>query len=308
MRRKLVKQGQNALTVTIPAIWTKSNHLKAGDEIEIEQIESDLLITTEYKHKKEETKLKLETNDFYFIKGSIKTLYRLGYDLIEINFKTKIQEKHIKETVDTLLGFEIVDEKKDQIVIENITEPMEEKQEVLLRRIFLITKETFEIIINDIKLNANKKNRFNNLNLVKELTLRADKYDGFCRRSISKRRFEEKKIVFYWEMYQRLLLIQYSLNNIYQTLETEKPNKISIKLIETIEFIKQQYLVLYKIYFQNEPNLIQTVNLEIIKERHHKIHPLIMKSTGFENVIFTYCSELCRSINLLSLPLIAIMQ
>ena len=44
MRRKLVKQGVNALTVTLPAKWIEKKGLKAGDEIDVVEEENKIEI------------------------------------------------------------------------------------------------------------------------------------------------------------------------------------------------------------------------------------------------------------------------
>lgn len=35
MKRKIIKQGHNTLTVTLPSEWTKKLQLGAGDEVDI---------------------------------------------------------------------------------------------------------------------------------------------------------------------------------------------------------------------------------------------------------------------------------
>ncbi len=44
MERKLVRQGRNALTITLPAAWTRGAKLRAGDTIVVETLDKDLLI------------------------------------------------------------------------------------------------------------------------------------------------------------------------------------------------------------------------------------------------------------------------
>ena len=45
MKRKLVKQGGTALTVSLPAKWARKYNLKAGDEVEGEEEDWTLIVS-----------------------------------------------------------------------------------------------------------------------------------------------------------------------------------------------------------------------------------------------------------------------
>jgi antitoxin component of MazEF toxin-antitoxin module len=45
MIRKLVKQGDNALTVTLPAHWIKDQGLKTGNEVHLQEIGRNIEIS-----------------------------------------------------------------------------------------------------------------------------------------------------------------------------------------------------------------------------------------------------------------------
>ena len=47
MKRKIIKQGHNTLTVTLPSKWVKDLNLSAGDEIELIEKDKSILITSE---------------------------------------------------------------------------------------------------------------------------------------------------------------------------------------------------------------------------------------------------------------------
>ena len=44
MKRKIIKQGHNTLTVTLPSEWVKKLNLNAGDEIDLVEDNSSLVI------------------------------------------------------------------------------------------------------------------------------------------------------------------------------------------------------------------------------------------------------------------------
>ncbi|MGV8169112.1 MAG: AbrB/MazE/SpoVT family DNA-binding domain-containing protein, partial [Candidatus Nanoarchaeia archaeon] len=54
MERKLVKQGQNALTVTLPAKWLKQKGLKAGGSVFLEVENNSVVVKSSVKSQKKE--------------------------------------------------------------------------------------------------------------------------------------------------------------------------------------------------------------------------------------------------------------
>ena len=47
MIRKIIKQGHNTLTMTLPSNWVKKFNLTPGDEIDLSERDNGLFITTE---------------------------------------------------------------------------------------------------------------------------------------------------------------------------------------------------------------------------------------------------------------------
>ena len=51
MKRKIIKQGHNTLTITLPNKWAQRLNLKAGDEVDLVEKENSILINSEEKAK-----------------------------------------------------------------------------------------------------------------------------------------------------------------------------------------------------------------------------------------------------------------
>lgn len=104
MRRKLVKQGDNALTITVPAAWTKVHKLTPGAEIEVRQEGQELILSSEPAEQK--------TADITINEGEeekIRTLYREGYNRILVRFSNAKILSAIQRVVANLYGFETVE-------------------------------------------------------------------------------------------------------------------------------------------------------------------------------------------------------
>jgi phosphate uptake regulator len=72
MRRKIIKQGNNSYTLTLPIKWVKEYNLDGADEVEIIEEEGSLKIVSEQKKIKKEISItinnKFEKNIRFILK------------------------------------------------------------------------------------------------------------------------------------------------------------------------------------------------------------------------------------------------
>ena len=110
MQRKLIKQGVEALTVTLPAKWLKDKGLGAGDEVDIEDEDNKLVIySKEHKKTSKTISLKLDLDMQNTFRSIIEGLYRSAYNEIKIQFDNKKVVPLLQKIVDSLYGFELFD-------------------------------------------------------------------------------------------------------------------------------------------------------------------------------------------------------
>ncbi len=104
MKRKLVKQGDNALTITVPAAWTKVHKLTPGAEVDVRQEGQELILSSGPAEEK--------TAEITIGEGEeekIRTLYREGYDRIVARFASAKTLSKIQRVVGNLYGFETIE-------------------------------------------------------------------------------------------------------------------------------------------------------------------------------------------------------
>jgi antitoxin component of MazEF toxin-antitoxin module len=304
MKRKLIKQANSAYTVTLPIKWVRENNLEAGTEIDVDLIDHDIVITVDRKPTKSEYTLKITSQNEYFIRVLLNNLYRKGYDKVTITYESKKQYIVIKDiTKKLLLGFEITSHENNKVIIENITEPNDEKQEILLRRMFLMIKESLTLLQNDLKDKS-----FNNFTIVKENTEKVGAYDNFCRRNISKKKFSEKNVNFYWGLYNYLLLIQHSILHLYEHVPLNKTLKLSPSVIKIPPQLLHNFDQVYTGHFKKDITLIKRSNNKSNVLLNDVILKKTKKSPGEEAIILYYFGELARTIYLTSAPIIGILM
>ena len=86
MKRRIIKQGHNTLTITLPTDWAKKFNLKAGSEIDLVEKENGLFITTEKIGEEKSVEFDISEMDIPTIWKYFMAVYREGYDEVLVKF------------------------------------------------------------------------------------------------------------------------------------------------------------------------------------------------------------------------------
>jgi phosphate uptake regulator len=174
-RRKLVKQGSATYTVSLPKEWIERFNLKSGEEIDIEEVGMQLILSSIQKQKKYETiKYNFEKIPKDLVHEFIVSLYKSGIKDTQIDKIDSDKFKLAKEVIDNTIGFEILGSEKDKIHISDLGTSDEEslnraEQQIYWRLLHMIDrvldKTSKEKEIHDIDLEINKLSFFIQRNL-----------------------------------------------------------------------------------------------------------------------------------------------
>jgi phosphate uptake regulator len=150
MKRKIVAQGNQSLTLTLPIKWIREQKLKAGDEIDVDERGGELVLGRLNPKPGGLCKINLtsELNNSKLVRYLIFGAYRSGASEIEISFEPlKLYDrdlgyvktiKWIQDTVNLLIGVSIVAQTKNACTIKDITGASEEEFDNIFRRTFLL--------------------------------------------------------------------------------------------------------------------------------------------------------------------------
>lgn len=138
MKRKLVKQGLRALTITLPSSWIKNNSLCPGDEIDVSLFENALMISSESKKVDKEIIVNFSGLIPNLAAAFIARAYQKGYDKITIKFDDPELMLAVKKKVPELMGLEILDVTNNKIEIQIISDSTNLDFDLLLRKAFFI--------------------------------------------------------------------------------------------------------------------------------------------------------------------------
>jgi phosphate uptake regulator len=298
MKRKIIKQGLGGYTIYLPKEWIDKKGLKAGQEVEIVEKDTELSIRSQIVEKKPVTITITETN-----KNDIKVLlthfYRKGFDKIDIKGINETLLKEIRETTQQLLlGFELTEQTKETCIIENISEPTEEKFEAILRRIFLIIKETEEIIIKDFE-----ENKFTHLQEVEEHNHQSDKYVLFCRRIVIKEKYDLNPMII-WELLTFLTHIQHTHYYLYKYASENKIRQDK-NITKMLHGLKEYFELYYDAYFKKDITYVHEINNLKKKYQFGECIKYLESSSGKNSVIYAYIKETFRMIQIGTSPILS---
>src|SRR3989344_2747145 len=182
MRRRVIKQGHNTLTITIPSKWARQFNIKAGDEIDLKEKDNGLFISTEKRGEKLYAEIDISGLDIPSIWKYFMAVYREGYDEIRVKFNTeerydspyKFFTSHavdmsyskktgnytpfelIQQITNRFIGFEVIEHHKEHCVIKDMADISSKEFDSSLRRVFLLIQQMSEELSEAIKTNNTK--------------------------------------------------------------------------------------------------------------------------------------------------------
>ena len=227
MNRKIVRLGPSTLVVSIPSKWVKKQGLEAGDEIKIEEGIEALLIR---KEKTKEKKIVLDfTQTDFLLKRILAAQYLKGYDDIEIILDSLEKSRKLQERVDALMGMEVIEQKKDRLIIKQVNQEKEESVETIIRRVFYIIHSIGKEILSAIK------NKETDLRYLEDMERKVNRFTEYCLRILNKYGYPEIKKTSV--MYLVVFLLEQLADDYKRLIKRIRRNRIKFS---------QEYIGLYE--------------------------------------------------------------
>lgn len=298
MKRKLIQQGRGGFTLTVPIKWVEENKLRKGDDIEINQMGPALTVTPSLK-KRLETEIEINNTNKVDLRNILTHLYRRGYDIIHIKVSDqKIVEEIEFVTNNILLGFEVVSRSSEQIIIENISEPSEDRFEVMLRRLFLLVQETHSLLVEDLK-----QGKYSDK--IKEFRDMHDKYVIFCMRIIKKGIYKHNPAL-NWELIKWMMRIEHAYFDAYDYAAKNKITSSTDNQRLLLQ-LKDYYQLFYDSYYHKNMKSIHKIREMSKVFQYGNCFKLIEKSTGKDAVFYSLVREIFRYIQVSTSPILSLL-
>ncbi|MBT3720083.1 phosphate uptake regulator PhoU [archaeon] len=257
MKRKLVKQGNNALTVTLPKKWTRKYNLNAGDFIHLEESPSE--ITIKAKPIQEKKKISVNFDTYKDITSKyIHALYKQGVTEIELLYSSqKVMETVHKTISENLIGYEVVDQGKNKATIKSVAEIQDDNFDSMFRRIFHINQNMLNSLNSILK-----GGKVDIISSVLELEKTNNKLTNYCRRSISNRIYEGQEIVLLYNVIEVLERMADEIKYILIFLKQEKNLKVSSNEMKLVDEVKDFFSLVHSSFFSKDFEKIAKKTME----------------------------------------------
>ena len=271
MRRRVIKQGHNTLTITIPSKWARQFNIKAGDEIDLKEKDNGLFISTEKRGEKLYAEIDISGLDIPSIWKYFMAVYREGYDEIRVKFNTeerydspyKFFTSHavdmsyskktgnytpfelIQQITNRFIGFEVIEHHKEHCVIKDMADISSKEFDSSLRRVFLLIQQMSEELSEAIKTNNTKI-----LEHTHDIDINVDKFHDFCIRVLNKTGFKDvRKSHLLFSTLYLLEMIGDEFKNLALHIIKDMDGKRLDNLKQLGEMIAEQFNRFYELFY-----------------------------------------------------------
>jgi len=318
MKRKVIKQGHNTLTITLPSSWTKRFNLEPGKEIDIYEKDNGLFISTEKSDEGRKAEFNIDGMDIPTIWRYFMAAYREGCDEVLVRFNPNLRldspykffaehkldlkygKKRDRETaleffhdlVNRFIGFEITDYGKDFVVIKEMTIPTSKEFDNSLRRVFLLAEQMSEETCEAIKTSNPKM-----LSHIHDVDINLDKFHDYCIRILNKiGNKESRKVSLLFSTLCFLELIGDEFKNISHHLLYDFPKAEFKNIQEIAESIDEQLNLYYSLFYKfDKKKVIEISNLD--SRRYFNVKKVYKRTkTREEKEIFHHLRLISRYI------------
>jgi len=289
MKRKLVQQAGQAITVTLPIEWVRKNGLKAGDEIEIELIEKDLILTSNKKTVGGTLSLNLIGASEKIKLICLNSAYAKGFDEICLTLG-----KGEYPSLDQNIGFTIISHKEDNFVIKDVGGISPISYDELFKRIFQRIIGFYDSAM-DCILGKKKMS----LGDIDKIDHEVNKLSFFLERQIMKSSYPDPplgKILFAYSY-----CLEKISDDITRALRISIQEKVNIdkKAKEILELSKKALIASFEMYYGLKNNCEEELFTlrEDVREKSRKVLGIDVSTTRLLMYVINVleaCFDLCQ--------------
>lgn len=284
MKRKLIKQGYDALTLTLPRKWVRENSLKPGDEVNIEDSGNKLIVKGNSISSGKIKKITLDKTNRGHLRSLISSSYKSGYDEIVLHIKDDVNLILVNEIVNSFTGLEVISNDKKKYVIKSFLMSEGSNIENLITKMFQLTRFIAESSYEDWD-----KVDLNNLQvMLKQNTM---KLRDHCLRLIHANKFGGDNSYDYYD----LVTILDKLAHAYYVYSNDVV-KYKIKKSKLDDLMFDHIEKIYKFYLKKDFDEINQLWLEVTSYIDNSLREELKKNLKGEKMVmsmhYNYISHL----------------
>jgi phosphate uptake regulator len=256
MKRRVIKQGHNTLTITIPRKWALQYSVNPGDELDVRQRGNELVISTGSQQlKSEKMDVDISSLDRSSTVILIQALYRYGYDTIEVSTKepsfTYVRtgkpvavSKVVHDIVGRFIGSEIISSSPKSFTIKRISKESNEDFDAVLRNVFRLLNDMVEVFVQALETKD-----MTLLESMEQHHVNLKKFVNYCLRLLNKfGKGDVRKTTFYFAIIQYLSKIEDLIKNMARYMIMYKYN-VGPQAVNTIKEIQKAVSMYYSLFY-----------------------------------------------------------
>jgi len=321
MQRKVIKQGHNTFTVTLPTKWASAQGVVAGSEVDVVEQGNSLVVCTD----RNNSGLGAVEIDITGLPNSllwrlISATYRAGYDEIHINYEGLANDKEhfsefsyditdwfykgelpkgkmskltpleaIQALVNRFIGVEITDQRPNYVIVKQFGEISYNEFGNALRRMFMLTLAMGKDI-----LTALEKNDYATLQGIHLMDTNLDRFEDYCLRVLNVKGYEDyKKTPAIYTTIFTLELLGDEYKRISQHILSKNAIKYSSANLKFFEAINDQFKAYYELFYS--PKREKAIKIfENDAELSATVKKLFPKSTNEEKELLHHLKKISR--------------
>jgi len=264
--RKLIQHGLSSMSVALPIKWIKTRGLKKGDNVFIKEEGNSLIINTDQGIELDKISIDVSDLDRTSVLLYIQSLYRFGYDEIQITFNKKTTTHYrlkkktnissiIHYTTNRLIGMEIIEQTENFVLIKNLIKETTGDFKNILRRIFLLLKETITSFVK-----AAQEHDLTTIKTVEEKHDNITKFVSYALRLLNKYGYPDiKKTYYYFHIIASLDKIADSIKYVARDI-LDYNHKLNDNTIEIFELTQNSLLLYYDLFYTFDKNKVDKLS------------------------------------------------
>ncbi len=276
MRRKVIKQGNNTLTLTLPRKWTVRCGVKPGSELDVQEQGSHLVVSNVSQVLNEDAiTIDVSNLDRTSIGTLIQGLYRYGYNDINVTTNDASTPHHrtgkhvpvskvVHEWTSRFVGSEVLSSSSKSFSIKRITSETREEFDTILRRVYRLLNEMMDSFIEGIE-----KNDMNTLESIEFHHTNIKKFVNYSLRLLNKFGHPDaKKTTFYFAIIQYLSKIDDFVKNASRYI-TKNNYEMSPKTTKVVKDIRNSITAYYDLFYSYDIKKVASLNEDRDKLRNN---------------------------------------
>jgi phosphate uptake regulator len=289
MKRKVIKQGHDTLTVTLPKKWCKDYSISAGDDISVDENGSMLQVYAQKGINLNAFRKSVSRTSLSHLKSIISNAYKKGYDTIILDFDDDTVLKDIQKVVDTLMGIEIVSKGKNSCEIKNIAETFESELDNLIKNVFITIMEMANEVLEYIR--KNDRSKLADIVYKREFVT---KYTELCKRILNKHKKNEKTMIFQYLIIWGLEKIANEYKYIYNFYVEYKVSKVSRYSLDYFSETNKILNTYFEAYYRVDHKKIWEIAQKKDEMLYRQYYALQPKLTSKEQPIVHHLAVIVR--------------